>query len=55
MIINKKTGRIAYHSILFKEDGELEFKQRDYDGKKLKRTLNENEEFIPPKFDTLRE
>ena len=37
MIIDKETGRIAYHCILLREDGGSDFVQYDFDGKELYR------------------
>ena len=50
MIVNKKTGRIAFHSLLLKPTGELNFIQYDYDGKELDRILLKEEEFISPEL-----
>jgi hypothetical protein len=35
MIINTRTGRIAYHSILLQENGPAMFVQKGFDGKVL--------------------
>lgn len=49
MIINRKTGQIAYHSLLLQENGGLKFVQYDYDGIELNRNINRLEEdFISP-------
>ena len=37
MIIDEKTGRIAFHSIVFREDGGSDFVQYDFDGKEIER------------------
>jgi len=38
MIIDYETGRIAYHSIRFDEDGGTSFVQYDFDGEVLYKT-----------------
>lgn len=50
MIINKKTGQIAYHSFTLQENGGLKFTQRDYDGKPLDRLMTGDEEYVKPSF-----
>lgn len=37
MIIDPKTGRIAYHAYLWNEKGGLDFVQYDFDGKEAER------------------
>lgn len=37
MIFDFKTGRIAYHSLRFREDGGTDFVQFDFNGKELYR------------------
>lgn len=51
MIVNRKTGQIAYHSLVLtgEEYGGLEFIQNDYDGTPLNRNLTGDEEFIEPR------
>lgn len=46
MIFNKKTGRIAFHSCSFNDDGEVIYTQFDYDGTKLDRELDKHEEIV---------
>lgn len=51
MLINNKTGKIAYHSFILQEQkGEfytpMKFVQYDFDGKELDRLLTSNEESI---------
>lgn len=45
MIINED-GRIAYHALVLKENGGLQFIQNDYDGKPLNRILTSSEKFV---------
>lgn len=47
MIINNKTGQIAYHALRLTESG-LQFIQYDYDGKETERPLTEDERFVSP-------
>lgn len=37
MIIDKKTGRIAYHALVLQEDGSMDYVQYDFDGKEMYR------------------
>jgi len=42
MIIDYKTGKIAYHCLLWREDGGLDFVQYDFEGKELFRKTERN-------------
>lgn len=50
MIINLKTGRVAYHSLILRlpEDKDSYYVQYDYNGKKLDRLLTKDEKVIYP-------
>lgn len=37
MIIDYKTGRIAYHSLVIRKDGGVDFVQYDFNGKEIER------------------
>lgn len=47
MIINKKTGAIAYHALRLQETRGIELVQYDYDGKILERELDDEEILLP--------
>jgi hypothetical protein len=48
MIVDTKTGRIAYHSLILREEGGLRMEQKDYDGKPIERPIRSDEIFVPP-------
>jgi hypothetical protein len=49
MIINTRTGQIAYHCLILKDNGPAQFKQYDYNGKPMDRILTADERWIAPK------